>query len=181
MSGLISKYRVAASVALVVLAIAFGLTKMRNDRPAGEASSARRTQPVSPGGLTAGETAYSLDVLIVADRSLTVNKDPNPSVSIPAGQGLRLVGWAIDSASNAVAGGISAEVDHEPVVPGAYGGDRPDVAAALKNDALKGSSFDIDVPAKDLPPGKHVISLHILKSDKSGYYVVKDKVRVTVE
>ena len=166
-------------VVLAILGIAFALGRPQNTETGAVALQADRVaaqkEPI------AAETAYSLDVITVGNKSSTVNQDENPVVVMPMGQGLRLVGWAIDRASNEVAGGVSAEIDRGPDIAAVYGQDRPDVAIALKNLALKASGFTIDVPPKGLPRGKHFISLKILKSDKSGYYLVKNKVSVTVE
>jgi hypothetical protein len=126
-------------------------------------------------------TAYALDEIVVARRPLS-NASATPALAtLDADEPVTLRGWAIDKLSGGVAGGVSAVIDGRKDVAGVYGSQRPDVASALGNDAFAPSGFLITIPAGSLSKGVHDVSLRIYTGNGSGYYLVKDRVKLTVE
>ena len=96
-------------------------------------------------------------------------------------ESLRIEGWAVDNSTNEPAAGIDAVIDGKKIVTGAYGVQRPDVAVALGSSLLKPSGFVVTIPGSALSKGVHDVSLRIFTSDGTGYYLIKDRVRVTVD
>ena len=127
-----------------------------------------------------GVAAYSLDAIIVGNRPAIAATQQPTRVAIHPGEPVQLEGWAADSSSGLAAGGISAVVDGTKIVSGSYGGLRPDVVANLHHDAWGSTGFSIAIPTAGLAPGSHDVSLRISNSDGSGYYLIKERVILTV-
>ncbi len=126
-------------------------------------------------------TAYALDEIVVGRRPLTETNETPALATVNAADPITLRGWAIDKLSGGVAGGVSAVIDAKKDVAGVYGSQRPDVASALGNDAFAPSGFLITIPANSLSKGVHDVSLRIYTGNGSEYYLIKDRVKLTVE
>jgi hypothetical protein len=100
------------------------------------------------------------------------------SVSVPAGQAVEVVGWAVDRRKQA-AGGVVVTVDGQPRVQAEYGRDRPDVAA-LGAGAPRAVGFVATIPAEALPPGRHTIGLWVLSPNGRTYNELPDAAVVEV-
>lgn len=80
-------------------------------------------------------------------------------------------GWAVDQKAGQAASGVFINIDGQKDILAYYGVDRPDVAAALKNDHYRYSGFLASFPTSTLSEGQHTLSLKIVTADISGYYV----------
>jgi hypothetical protein len=128
-----------------------------------------------------GPTRYSLDKIVTANNQ-AVDVIQNPSlVSVGANQSITLEGWAIDSASNAPAGGITAVIDGGKSIAGTYGTLRPDVATSFSNTALRPTGFALTIPASVLSRGVHNVSLRFYTSDRSSFYLARNRIKLTVD
>ena len=170
-------------LACIVLIVGVIMTQANHTPAAPSAAVAPPGADSAAGGggkALPGKTAYSLDVVRSGSQSISAAGKEHVQVSIGRGNSMLLAGWAIDLPGGKPAGGISAQVDGGKDLPGSYGAERADVASALKNDAFGHSAFVIVVPASELPPGSHTISLKILNAARSGYYFVSDPLDVSV-
>jgi hypothetical protein len=74
-------------------------------------------------------------------------------------------GWAVDDAHHALAGDVDLVVDGRP--RGAfYGVNRPDIAARASRPEYRFSGVIGSIPAADLAPGPHRLSLRVVSSDR---------------
>jgi hypothetical protein len=77
-------------------------------------------------------------------------------------------GWAADFAAGPVSG-VEIAIDQKPYTA-AYGLDRPDVAATLKNPAYAKSGFQFTMPSSQFSKGAHVITVRVINKDRNGYF-----------
>jgi hypothetical protein len=128
-----------------------------------------------------GPTRYSLDkILTPNNQAVDVTQIPS-LVTVGPNESITLEGWAIDSASNAPAGGITAVIDGGKSVAGTYGASRPDVATSFSNTALSPTGFALKIPASILSRGVHDVSLRFYTTDRSSYYLARNRIKLTVE
>jgi hypothetical protein len=95
------------------------------------------------------------------------------TIRLQSSDELVLNGWATESDSSRTAQSVCPVVDGT-IVHGArvtYGSPRPDVAAALANPALTASGFEIDVPARQISPGRHRVQAAAVSADGSARLV----------
>ncbi len=107
---------------------------------------------------------------IFLDYINTITDPPSkPSIHIPRSKEIHISGWAIDQPNKVVAGGVDVVID-QVAYSAVYGGERGDVAAALKNPACRNSGYMLVVPAGMLAKGPHVVSVRAISHDKKSYY-----------
>ncbi len=128
-----------------------------------------------------GTTNLSLDKVFVGNGT-SVDMSQSPGARNPA---RRRIGHAARvgarRSSNGLAGGVNAVIDGQKDIAGAYGLARPDVGSAFGSQLLAPSGFTVTIPAGSLSKGVHQVSLRIFNSDGSGYYLLRDKVQLTVD
>lgn len=90
---------------------------------------------------------------------------------------LTVSGWAIDAQSGDTAGGLAVVINGQPHVA-VYGLRRKDVARSLGNRKLVASRFRCHVPVKDVPPGRHPLTLTIQTRDHQAIYDVSGELEV---
>ena len=91
-------------------------------------------------------------------------------IPIPAtDEKIRIGGFAVDSIKGDVAAGVLVLIDDKPHLA-TYGGERPDIAATLKNPKYLKSQFYMEIPAASLAKGLHDVKFRVVSSDKTGYY-----------
>lgn len=78
-------------------------------------------------------------------------------------------GWAIDTRANDLAGGVYLDIDGN-LYPAFYGTNRRDIEKQFKVSAYKYSGFEGAIPAANLKPGLHRLTLKILTKDQKAYY-----------
>jgi len=83
-----------------------------------------------------------------------------------AQDGLTLVGWAMWERS--AAGGVQVAIDDQ-LFNASYGASRTDVASHFNNPALTSSGFTFKLPADVIPPGQHVLTVHVLSPDGTAF------------
>lgn len=128
-----------------------------------------------------GTTNLSLDKVFVGNGT-SVDMSQSPArATLHADESVTLQGWALDRSSNGLAGGVNAVIDGQKDIAGAYGLARPDVGSAFGSQLLAPSGFTVTIPAGSLSKGVHQVSLRIFNSDGSGYYLLRDKVQLTVD
>ena len=108
-------------------------------------------------------TAYAIDR--VNERALSADR----IVGVEASSTVRIAGWAVDTKAGRPAAEVWVNVDDREL-PALYGGDRPDVARALKQPASRHSGFEAIFSAAALGVGRHFVSLRFISHDRSGYY-----------
>ena len=108
-------------------------------------------------------TAYAIDR--VNERALSADR----IVEVEASSTVRIAGWAVDTKAGRPAAEVWVNVDDREL-PALYGGDRPDVARALKQPASRHSGFEAIFSAAALGVGRHFVSLRFISHDRSGYY-----------
>jgi hypothetical protein len=123
-----------------------------------------------------GATSFSVDTInnqSLPKGSVVVNSATTPKLII--------AGWAVDGQAKAPAGGVIFSIDGKSEMTATYGGERSDVAAALKEPNYKMSGFGIAIPTQSLEKGKHTIVMKILTSDKKGYYEPNQKLDIEIQ
>ena len=93
---------------------------------------------------------------------------------------LQILGWAVDQPAQKTAGGVFVSIDGQIDIPLLYGGDRPDVAAYLKDSRYRFSGFSTWLATSVVGHGQHVLSFKIVTNDKKGYYESDQKIIVEV-
>ena len=91
--------------------------------------------------------------------------------TIPQDNQIKFIGWAVDKASKCTAKTVILDINGKPVAVANYGINRPDVAATLKNPKDMLSGFTVSVDQKVFRPGINDVSLWIVNSKGSGYYL----------
>ena len=117
-----------------------------------------------------GEACYSLDRINQRERG-----DGGLLVRAPSGT-LVLTGWAIDGESKQTLTGLYIQVGHR-LFRGAYGLQRPDVAAFFNNPDITCCGFRGEI-ATALPAGRHALVLYLLTGNRRVWQVATG---VTVE
>jgi len=98
-----------------------------------------------------------------------VNQEDQP-LSIPAGESfIEVIGWAVDSEAQDVAGGVYLEIDGK-LFPAFYGVDRDDLADRFDASSYSYSGFRRAIPVSEIGTGTHELSVVVLTNDKEGYY-----------
>lgn len=106
---------------------------------------------------------------------------PKSGSLIPVtGKSFKIAGFAVDDVGVAPAAGVLILVDGKAFVA-SYGGDRPDIANALKNDNYLKSQFYAEVPTDALANGLHDVTLRVIAADRSGYYASDWSAQISVE
>lgn len=95
-------------------------------------------------------------------------------------ESLLILGWAVDQPAQKTAGGVFVSIDGQIDIPLLYGGDRPDVAAYLKDSRYRFSGFATWLATSVVGHGQHVLSFKIVTNDKKGYYESDQKIIVEV-
>ena len=72
-------------------------------------------------------------------------------------------------------------IDGQKDIAGAYGLARADVGSAFGSQLLAPSGFTVTIPAGSLSLGPARVTVRIFNSDGSGYYLLRDKVQLTVD
>lgn len=101
-------------------------------------------------------------------------------IVIPAGASVTVTGWAVDGPARSTAGGVFVTVDGARHFAAVYGGDRPDVAVALKNEAFRHSAFTASIPIGALPPGRYTLTLTVVTNDRQAYYEPSPQARIEI-
>jgi hypothetical protein len=102
------------------------------------------------------------------------------SVTPVNGASFQIAGFAVDQAHESAAAGVVVVVDRQTYVA-KFGGDRPDIAEALKNPNYLHSQFWAEIPTAGLGKGLHDVSLRVVAADRSGYYVAKWTGKISIE
>lgn len=85
------------------------------------------------------------------------------------GDKITIAGNYVDAVKGEAAAGVVALIDGKPYVA-IYGGERPDIAKALKNPNYLKSQFYVEVPTATVGAGLHDLKMRVIAADKSGYY-----------
>lgn len=106
---------------------------------------------------------------------------PKSGSVIPVtGDILKVAGFAVDEINAKPAAGVVVMVDNLPFVA-TYGGERPDIAAALNNPAFVNSQFYVEIPTTALASGLHDVTVRVVASDRSGYYTSDWSAKISKE
>lgn len=92
-------------------------------------------------------------------------------VTLAPGQPLQLSGWAVDDLRKRPAGGIKVVVDDKMEIQVPYGGNRADVARFKGMPNYLYVGFTVVIPAADIPPGVHTVTVVVLAGDLQSYYL----------
>jgi hypothetical protein len=126
--------------------------------------------------LAGPQTLFALDsingVLITNSQPIRIDSTTEDMIVIN--------GWAVDERAKQTAGGVFISIDGNSDVPATYGQNRPDVAAALKNDNYEFSGFSAAIPTASLEKGIHTFSVKIITAAKTEYYEPAQRVLVDV-
>jgi hypothetical protein len=175
----LSESRVASSILwILVISLAIASAACSGGETNTNANTAPPTESANSAPLqkVPGGTSYSVDTInnqSLPKGSVVVNSATTPKLII--------AGWAVDGQAKAPAGGVIFSIDGKSEMTATYGGERPDVAAALKEPNYKMSGFGIAIPTQSLEKGKHTIVMKILTSDKKGYYEPNQKLDIEIQ
>ena len=113
------------------------------------------------------DTYFSLDTI----NGQIVSQTASPIIihSDQAGT-ITITGWAVDKQANSTARAVFITIDGNLDVPTLYGGDRPDVAAALGNPHFEYSGYIATFSSLILSKGEHTISLKIVTLNGPYFY-----------
>ncbi|MCX6631405.1 MAG: hypothetical protein NTW28_27650 [Candidatus Solibacter sp.] len=89
-------------------------------------------------------------------------------VVVPATGTLTGVGWAVDGANKAAAGGVDVAVDGRPH-RAESGRERPDVGQHFNIRAYDSSGFIFYLPVAKLGPGVHKLTMRVVSHDGKTY------------
>ena len=103
-----------------------------------------------------------------------VHQEP---VVLPPGSPLAIGGWAVDDAAGGPAAGVTIAIDGVPLLDAEYGGETPGWFAPQPYPA---SGFRAIVPAADLTPGRHTVTIRVLARDGRHYYAPSQRVLLDV-
>jgi hypothetical protein len=90
---------------------------------------------------------------------------------LPAHGQIDFVGWAVDQAASAPAGGVEIAVDGTPFAA-QYGKPRPDVATAYGIPSYANAGYSLALTAEQYPPGHHTAFVRVLANDRKGFWEV---------
>jgi len=85
------------------------------------------------------------------------------------GDKIEIAGNYVDAVKGAAAAGVVVMIGGKPFTA-TYGGERPDIAKAHNNPKYLKSQFYLEVPASAIDKGTQELSVHVIASDRSGYY-----------
>lgn len=121
-------------------------------------------------------TLYYLDTLngklLSKGAPVAINSQITPEITIS--------GWAVDAQTQSEAADVFIVVDARKEIPTVYGVERPDVAGVHKNPRYRFSGFYGSIPTSSLAPGRHTLSLRIVKTFRNGYYEPEETIEVEV-
>jgi hypothetical protein len=100
---------------------------------------------------------------------LTAEASGDDPMSVPSGAALFVRGWATDLRCASPARTVIVQIDKLRTYEARVGRPRPDVAAALHNEALKDCGFETVIPTGSLSPGAHTISIAVVELGESSY------------
>jgi hypothetical protein len=101
------------------------------------------------------------------------------SVIPVTGASFSIAGFAIDKIHESPAAGVIIVVDGQTYIAD-YGGERPDIAAALKNPNYLKSQFYALIPTEGLANGLHDVSLRVIAADRSGYFASEWSAKISI-
>jgi hypothetical protein len=85
----------------------------------------------------------------------TTDLDAGP---VPVGAGdVRLTGYDVDGRSGLPGRAVSITIDGRTRIAARTGIARPEMAGTFHDDALQNAGFAVDIPARMMTPGRHVI------------------------
>ena len=127
-------------------------------------------EPLLPGvspllTLNSRPSASVLDNINAVNGPLAV-----PSIHVPGDETIVFTGWAVDEPSKTLASAVDIAID-QTAYGATYGIERKDVAAHFHNPVVRNSGFRLDLPAKTLPKGPHVVTVRTISNDGKSYYV----------
>jgi len=139
-------------------------------RIVGKPSGYEAVEPLLPGmspllTLNSRPTISALDNINAISGPLAV-----PSIHVPGNEAIVFTGWAIDEPNMALASGVDIAID-QTAYGATYGIERKDVAAHFNNQAVRNAGFRLDLPAKTLSKGPHVVTVRTIAGDGKSYYV----------
>lgn len=97
-----------------------------------------------------------------------VNPLSRGSVTLPLAGQFTATGWALDQATQALAGGVDVAVDDRPYAA-EYGADRIDVAEHFGKPELLKTGFKLSIPAAAIGKGRHDIRVRVVTPDGTQY------------
>jgi hypothetical protein len=127
--------------------------------------------------LAGSQTLFALDSI----NNKLVSNTPVIGIDSTTEDTIVINGWAVDERAKQQAGGVFINIDGLSDVPATYEQDRPDVAAAHKNDNYRFSGFSASIPTSALQKGIHTFSLKVVTATKKEYYQPMQKVAVEVK
>jgi hypothetical protein len=147
----------------------------RNNQPV---IDIRQLQPTSMGA------SYSIDDSDYIDALPTFNRHPFHSVYslvIPSGNDVRVRGWAIDFPAGAPASAVLLFVDHSKMYQAIYGLESDEALKQLHDQKYRFSGFGVLIPAKDLSPGKHSLSVKVVSANGLLLFNANREIQVCVK
>ncbi len=177
----LAKYWLESTIGtLAILILLVGIVVSQTGSQGGVAGTdATETAFPAAMGVLPGKPLFALDTISYDGKQQPPQHDRHVQLSIPAGETLQLLGWAVDQAAESAPSSIFVQVDEFARVQGILG-NRPDVAQALRNPNYARSGYAFDIPASMLQPGGHHLSLLIGSGARSGFYVEPNWISLTV-
>ena len=153
------------TVLALLISACLAFASCSNHQPGtGNAAFAALSPTGASVNLTKSQTApsYSIDYVDGAQNPVQA-----PPTVVGANQNVTASGWA--GTPNGLAGGVDVVIDGKPFKSN-YGLERDDVAAATHNPALAKSGYNFSMPASQIGPGTHTLTVRVISSDKQSYY-----------
>jgi len=153
----------------MLAALLFSLSMYSCSAPPTAPIAGEKPQTVAADGITpslmrsAAKPSYNLEK--IGD---VVNPFEKQPVTVSGSETLTVAGWAVDAEHKGIPAGVEVVVDGKAYRAEA-GQDRADVAGHFKIPAYLKSGFTFSAPASVFGPGKHVVAIRIIASDKKSY------------
>jgi phosphoglycerol transferase len=134
--------------------------------PGGRLAGIESPSAASTTGLSAcdGTTASNLEWIGAASAPFD-----RTSVRVSSSGAFSVVGWAVDSRGQALAGDVDIVIG-DRAFPTIYGLDRPDVASYLNVPGYIASGFSARLGGSEIGEGERRLSIRILAADRRCYY-----------
>lgn len=107
--------------------------------------------------------------LLRLDEARITRRQEEP-ILLTSGVSPRLVGWAVDPVVELPAGGVLIQIDDGDPIWTAIDRPTPGVAGEDRPAAYAEAGFAITLPAADLSPGEHIITMQAVTSDRRSVF-----------
>jgi hypothetical protein len=117
------------------------------------------------------QAPISFDAIVIdGQQHIVAAVKENAVFKVTTNQPIQCVGWAFDPRSATPGGGLAVQINGENI-GATYGTPRPDVARVFGLPSLANVGFTVTIDPSTLKPGENTVSIVVLSTDGTGYYL----------